>query len=191
MEKHDYTYVCLLDEKTTQQIHAIQDSLAAEFGHSDFTDHWNPHVTISFGNLLSQEEESAVIAKCAEIAEETSPFTIHIHNVVIAKKEVQGFTYYALRLKVAPSDTLDMLSKKVTTMAHKYEVPFDAFSEDHYHVGLGRYSSPTLSQEKIDQIISLENFSDITVNSFSLFYSMFNTPTPPRAQEIQTFQFGK
>lgn len=188
--KKDFTYISLLDEAATQAILEIQKGLDDVFGHSDYADQWPPHTTISFGNQLDENEIKAVEEACEEIAKSTTSFHVNFEEAAIVAREIQGEKFFSLRLKISKNEELEKLTEKVISLAKKFEVPFDVFTGNGYHVTLGRYSIPNLDQEKLSEIITLDRLPKPLINSFSLFYSMQNIPKPEKSVLVKTFYFS-
>ncbi|MCX6736205.1 MAG: hypothetical protein NTZ13_03930 [Candidatus Parcubacteria bacterium] len=184
-----YTYISFLDEATTHTIQKIQEKLNKEFGYSKYTDEWPPHLTVCFGNMLSKEEVAEVIKECEIVSPRHKPIQIQFEHVAITKREIQGEIFYSLRLKIKQNKDLERLSDDVSFIAEKYQIPFDAFTNDHYHVGLGRYSTQDLDEQKVSEIIDLRRIIGTVITSFSLFYSIVNEPKPEKAIEVARFLF--
>ncbi len=182
--KNDYTYIALLDENTSGIIREIQAKLEEKLGISEYSYQWTPHITVSFGNLLDIEELDLIIKEINESISDIKSFAVKFDGVSFIKKEVQGSIYYSLRLKVAPNIDIDNLSEKIKNIASKYEVPFDAFSSDHFHLGLGRYNISEVDTDLVNNIISIEKLENAFVSSIAINYSMMNVPKPEKAKEV-------
>ena len=187
--KKDYTYIVLFDEVTTRVVRDIQAKLSGVFGFSEYPKQWQPHITVSFGNLLTDEELSEVRKELQGIAQDFSPFQLKFNNYQINQREINGNSFFSLRLKLAPNPELDVFSERVREVAKNFETPFDVFTKDHYHVGLGRYARSDLDDEKIKEIITIDTLPEVIIRSFSIFHSMENTPKPEKATEIERFNF--
>jgi 2'-5' RNA ligase len=186
----DYTYVAVLDDASTAAVRDIQTKLLGVLGHSPYMDHWVPHVTVCFGNQLSEKELSEMRDRLAPIAQAQKPIRITFDSVVVQEKEVAGETYYAVKLKVALNGELEELSLKIAAIARDYSVPFDVFTGDHYHVGLGRYQVANINEEPLKNLIAIETLPQPVLTSFSIFHSMLNEPKPERATEVSRLEFG-
>ncbi|MDB4984332.1 MAG: hypothetical protein JWM20_511 [Patescibacteria group bacterium] len=189
MNKHDYTYIALFDQASTDAVLGFQDEIRKVLGHSAYTDQWVPHTTVSFGNSLSQEEVEQVGIELADVFKDQKSFKIRIAAVHMRERMVDGRKVGALRLKLSPNADLDALSEKVVSIAKKYEVPFDVFSENHFHIGLGRYELEGLENVNVEEIIHLDPNLEITVTSVALYFSMENDPKPDKASETASISF--
>ncbi len=188
--KNDYTYIVLLDKDSAEVVRNIQKKLTESFGPSEYIDQWLPHSTISFSNLLSEDELEEFKNECTKIASDHHTFKIRFEKVSLIKKEIRGNVFYSLRLNIEKNDALESLSNDMVELARKYEVPLDKFTADHGYVALARYTEE-LDEEKIKSIIGhIENLPQPTISSFSIFYSMLNDPKPDKAKEIATFNFS-
>jgi hypothetical protein len=109
---------------------------------------------------------------------------------VVLEKTILGKTFTTIRLKVQSTIPLNELSNKVQMMARKYEVPIDIFSDDHFHIGLGRYESQ-IDEKVIKSIVDTETIILLTVEKLGVYYSMFNEPKPEKAIKIAAYPFRK
>lgn len=187
--KSDFTYICLLAPEVAQVIRDIQNRMGEKFGYPESAKQWEPHVTVSFGSQLTEEEQVSLQEACAELAKNQKPVRISYQGVEIAHKTVQDETFYAVRLKVVPNPELEMFSEKLGQIVKQYEVPFDAFTTDHFHTGMGRYQDVGFDEATVSEFVDLSKMPEIWLTSFSLFYSLFNTPKPDKAKEAMTWQF--
>jgi len=182
--KKDYTYIVLLNEESTSFVRGIQKKLSDKFGASEYQFQWPPHITVSFGNALDEKELEQVKNSLESIFRGQKAFQFDIEIISSKKKEVQEETFTSIRLKVKDNKELKSVSEKVTNIAQKHEIPFDAFSEDHFHLGLGRYKNIEIHENDLKSIIDLDKFPELTISNVAVFFSMVNEPKPEKALNV-------
>jgi 2'-5' RNA ligase len=189
--RSDYTYIAVLDDVSTAAVRDVQAKLAQVLGHSAYMDEWVPHVTVCFGNMLSEKELSEVRDRLAHIASVQKPIQISFSSVMIQKRQIVDDTFFSVRLKVAVNGELEELSLKIAEVARDYQVPFDVFTTDHFHVGLGRYKVENINEEPLRELIAIETLPQPIISSFSIFLSLQNNPKPASATEFFRLEFGQ
>jgi 2'-5' RNA ligase len=184
MKKNDYTYIALLDPATDALVKTIQEKLIAKIGYSDYMGQWPPHATLSFGNTLTTEDLIQVEEELKVILNGQVPVAFHIAGLVTHEKTVEGESYCAVRLKISPSSEIDELSQKIISVAQKYKIPFDVFTNDHYHIGLGRYQSSQLVDIDLNELLPAADEVSGFFDTIAVYYGMINDPKPEKAYEV-------
>ncbi len=188
--KSDYTYIGLFTPPTAARIVKLQNKIAEHCGRSPYMDQFPPHVTLSFGNLLSDLELEEVKSHCSKIASSFSGGISFASEIIFKEKTEQGKTFTSVRMKLGSTLQFNEISRKVVEMAKKYEVPVDFFTEDHFHVGLGRYEG-SIDKPLISKLIEEEGMLVISIKKLAIYYSMLNEPKPEKAIERAVFPFSQ
>lgn len=182
--KSDYTYVSLLDPVSAVLVRDLQKGLAERFGRSVFSEQWPPHVTVSRGSLLSQEEVGSASSELAASLSETTAFSAGIDSIMSFEQDIEGTAYHSLAFRLSPSRSLDLLSSRVASVASRYQPSFDGFTAERFHISIGKYEKAAFEGIDIESVIPKGCLSEISINSVSLFYSTTNHPRPDKPFEV-------
>jgi 2'-5' RNA ligase len=167
--KTDYAYIALCDTKTTDFILQLRNYIQTTY--SKPKEQWPPHITVCSGNWLTDEELIATENKLGTLSN-TPRFSVQTNGFSFAKK---GEDNYSLRIVVRTNPELESLSQNILSIVDKSESPYKVFSLGLYHATVfGNLTEKEVSEiKKYLETITIPQ--EISIDSFSIFYSTFNS----------------
>lgn len=181
--KKDYAYIALLDDETTKIILSVRNYLIKEYGKS--SPGWPPHITVTRGNLLTQEELEQVKIKFSSL-ENLQPFTVTTGGFFFKKKSEDT---YSLRIIIQPNPILQNLSHTVTDITSSFETITPVPEKQEYWITVGEKISGAEIESLQKYLNTVTIPSEISISSCSIFYSTFNDDAFNKAHEIESFNF--
>ena len=181
--KKDYAYIALLDDETTKIVLSVQNHLIKEYGKS--SPGWPPHITVTRGNLLTQEELEQVKIKLSSL-KNIQPVTVTIGGFFFKNKSED---IYSLRIIIQPNTILQNLSHNVTDITSCFETIEPVPEKQDYWITVGEKISGAEIESLQKYLNTVTIPSEIIISSCSIFYSTFNEDALNKAYEIERFNF--
>jgi len=193
--KESCVYITIAEGKLKKEIDIIQSKMRDIIGDVPYFSQWPPHMTLSYGNNLSEEELNLVNKRLDSIASNTKSFPIIFDKeIVFITKNIGNIKFYGIKLKILPNENLNNISKKIINIADNFEAPIKGFFKSEFHLTI--LTTPDISDEMFEKLKAQSSSWKITspaiINSFSIVGggSMYKN-YPIMSKEIKRFKLKK
>ena len=90
MMKKDYVYIGIPEDKDISSVLMLQDYLRNTYSIEEYANTWSPHISICYGNMLTEAEAATINIALSEINSRHLPLELALEEAVFKHKK----TYY-------------------------------------------------------------------------------------------------
>jgi hypothetical protein len=86
MMKKDYVYIGIPEDKDISSVLMLQDYLRDTYSIEEYANTWSPHITICYGNMLSEDEAAKINLALCEITSRHIPMDLVLEEAIVKHK---------------------------------------------------------------------------------------------------------